>query len=226
MKISHIRDQLVVIGDSIDGVEIVTTTLNDFPSSWDASVQGIYARIKLPKFDKPWTDCTQEESRLISKSQKTNDEENQALVAHEQKRKERRNTSLKKTRRLVPDHKKDVSKIRCFNCKKLGHFSFQCPQGKGKRKHHAHVADMEESTSQKKTKESKDEEYVFVLALIGTITQGSDIWLMDSGASKHMTEFRSSLTNLIEKSSSLQVELGDDSKHEVKGVGEASYKLD
>jgi hypothetical protein len=41
-----------------------------------------------------------------------------------------------------------------------------------------------------------------------------------------MTGFRSSLTNLTENSSSLQVELGDDSKHAVKGVGEASFQLD
>jgi hypothetical protein len=164
--------------------------------------------------------------RLISKSQKTNYEENQALVAHVKKRKERRNTSSKKTRISILYHKKDVSKIRCFTCKKLGHFSYQCPQGKGKRKHHAQATDMEESTSQKRTKESKDEEYVFVSSLTGTISQGSDIWLMDNGASKHMTGFRSSLTKLTEKSSSLQVELGGDSRHEIKGVGEASYQHD
>jgi hypothetical protein len=125
------------------------------------------------------------------------------------KRKERREASPKKTRR--PHHKKDASKVRFYTCKKLGHYAFQCPHGKGKRKHHAHAADTEEPTSQKNAKESKDEEYVFVSALTGTITQGSDIWLMDSGASKHMTGFRSSLTKLTEKSSSLQVELGDDS---------------
>jgi hypothetical protein len=41
-----------------------------------------------------------------------------------------------------------------------------------------------------------------------------------------MTGSRISLSNLIEKSSSLQVELGDDSKHAVKVVGEASLELD
>ena len=134
----------------MDNVEIVTTTLNCFPYSWNSFVQGICARSKLPKFDKLWTDCIQEESRLISKSQKTNDKENRVLVAHVKKRKERRNTSPKKSRR--PYHKKDVSKIKCFTCKKLGHFSYQCPQGKGKRKHHVHATNMEESTSQKRTK--------------------------------------------------------------------------
>jgi len=88
MRISQIKDQLAAIGDSVDDAELVTTTLNGFPSSWDPFVQGICARGKLSKFDKLWTDCTYEESRLISKSQKTNDEENQALVAHVKKRKE------------------------------------------------------------------------------------------------------------------------------------------
>jgi len=41
-----------------------------------------------------------------------------------------------------------------------------------------------------------------------------------------MIGFRSSLTKLTKKSSSLQVELGDDSRHGVNGVGEASYQLD
>jgi hypothetical protein len=41
-----------------------------------------------------------------------------------------------------------------------------------------------------------------------------------------MTRFINSLSNLTAKSSSLQVELGDDSKHAVKGVAEPSLQLD
>jgi hypothetical protein len=176
MRISQIKNKLEAIGYSMDDAELVTTTLNGFPSSWDAFVQGICARRKLSKFDKLWSDYTQEESRLMSKPQKINDEDNQALVSHVKKRKERRNNSPKKNRRSIPNHKKDVSKIRCFNCQKLGHIAYKCPQGKGKIKHHAHAhAPNMESTSQKKTKESKDEEHVFVSSLAGTITQGSDI---------------------------------------------------
>jgi hypothetical protein len=83
-------------------------------------------------------------SRLISKSQKTNDEEKQDLVSHVKKRKERKNTSPNKTRRTY--HKKDVSKIKCFTCKKLGHYTYKFPHGKGKRKHYAHATNMEDST--------------------------------------------------------------------------------
>jgi hypothetical protein len=98
MRISQIKDQLAAIGDPVEDIELVTTTLNGFPSSWDPFVQGICARRRLPKFDKLWTDCTQEESRLISKSQKTNDDENQALVAQVKKRKEREEGNLRSLR--------------------------------------------------------------------------------------------------------------------------------
>jgi hypothetical protein len=40
MRISQIKDQLEAIVDSMDDEEIVTTTLNGFPYSWAAFVQG------------------------------------------------------------------------------------------------------------------------------------------------------------------------------------------
>jgi hypothetical protein len=39
MRISQIKDQLAAIGDSVDDAELVSTTLNEFPSSWDPFVQ-------------------------------------------------------------------------------------------------------------------------------------------------------------------------------------------
>jgi hypothetical protein len=102
-----------------------------------------------------------------------------------------------------------------------GHYVAQCPHRheKGNKKHHAHATDTEDH-------KAKDEEFVLVSTLMGTITQRSDTWLIDSGASKHMTRLINSLSNLIENDSSLQVELGDESKHAIKGVGEASLQLD
>jgi hypothetical protein len=189
MRILQIKYQLAAIGDSKDDVELATTTLNGFPSSWNPFVQGICARKKLHKFDKLWSDCTQEESRLISKSQNTNDDENQAPVAHVKKRKEREDVSPKKSKK--PRYKKDTSRIRCYSCKKMGHYATQCPHRheKGKKKHHAHAINT-------KDHKAKDEEFVFVSALTGTITQGSDTWLIDSSASQHMTGFKNYLLNL------------------------------
>ena len=50
--------------------------------------------------------------------------------------------------------------------------------------------------------------------------------MTDSGASKHMTGKKTTLSNLEEKNSSQKVSLGDDYQYPIKGIGESSYKLD
>ena len=60
-----------------------------------------------------------------------------------------------------------------------------------KRIHHAHAAEDDEPSTKRTIQDSddssSDEEYVLISALTGTITNGSNDWIIDSGASKHMT---------------------------------------
>ena len=80
-----------------------------------------------------------------------------------------------------------------------------------------------------KKKERNDNsniDYSLIPALTGAVTHGNDTWLVDSGASKHMTRFKSYLSTLIETESSQKVKLGDDYQYPIKRVGEASYKLE
>jgi hypothetical protein len=129
----------------VENAELVTTTLNGFHSYWDPFFQGIFTRIKLPKFDNLWTDFAQEESRLISKTLKTNDDENQSFSSHVKKRKDRREAIPKRDK--IPHYNKDASKFRCYSCKKLGHYSFQCPHKNEKGKHHANATNIEKNES-------------------------------------------------------------------------------
>ena len=50
----------------------------------------------------------------------------------------------------------------------------------------------------------------------------SDTWLIDSGASKHMTGYKENLSEVVEKKSYLRVVLGDDANYIVKGFGSTS----
>ena len=61
---------------------------------------------------------------------------------------------------------------------------------------------------------------------MGTISHGSNDWLIDSGASKHMTGCKESFVKLSEHDSPHKVKLGDDYQYPIKGSGEPSYKLD
>ena len=53
-----------------------------------------------------------------------------------------------------------------------------------------------------------------------------ETWLVDSGASRHKTGFKDSLSNLTKKDSSHRVRLGDNSSYPIKGIGNAFYSLD
>jgi hypothetical protein len=61
-------------------------------------------------------------------------------------------------------------------------------------------------------------------ALTGMIED--DMWIIDSGASMHMTGDQARLSNLNERKTSYKVELGDKSTYPVEGFGQASIKLE
>ena len=76
--------------------------------------------------------------------------------------------------------------------------------------HNAEGSDQE-IEEEAKNDEYSSEEYVLIYSLIGSISPGNDTWLVDSGASKHMTGYKDSLSCLLQKDSPHKVMLGDDS---------------
>ena len=91
----------------------------------------------------------------------------------------KKDNKAKKTKRYI-------SNIRCFTCDENGHLERDCPIQK--RRHHSHIAEDDEPTKKifKREKDDSDEEYVLISALTCTISHGSNDWLGDSGAYKHM----------------------------------------
>jgi hypothetical protein len=122
------------------------------------------------------------------------------------------------------EHRKDISRIQCFKCDKYGHIARDCPTRK-KGRQHASTADVDSEPHQR-DENIKDEAFFFISTLSGTVPTDSDIWLIDSGASRHMTGYREHLTDLVEKESRLHVVLGDNARYTVKGVGTSSFQLD
>ena len=84
-RVSQIKEQIEAIGDSVEEVELVMTTMNGLPRSWDPFIRGICSRSKLTKFSRLWEDCTQEEARLEAREEKLGEDENQALATHARK---------------------------------------------------------------------------------------------------------------------------------------------
>jgi hypothetical protein len=98
---------------------------------------------------------------------------------------------------------KDFSSYQCYHCDKMGHIAKNCPARKeeykkrNNKRHHAHAAEDDEPP--KKLTKEEIEDYVLFSALSGSVTPGEDTWLIDSGASKHMTGQKDILSSLTEK---------------------------
>jgi hypothetical protein len=159
--------------------------------------------------------------------QDSHHDDNQALASHTKRGKGNRRSfgkafkDKKISAALGHEHRKDISKIQCFRCDKYGHIARHCPTRK-KGRQHASTADVD-SELHHRDEDIKDEAFFFILALSGTVPTDSDIWLIDSGASRHMTGYREHLTDLVEKESRLHVVLGDNARYTLKGVRTSSF---
>ena len=109
--------------------------------------------------------------------------------------------------------KKDFSNYRCYIYQNMGHIAINCPNSKGQvrkgkyKRHHAHAA---EDDQERAKEDDSSEEYVLISTLSGTVTHGSDTWLIDSCASKPMTGYKDSFSKLVQKDSPHKVKLGYD----------------
>jgi hypothetical protein len=173
------------------------TTLNVLPIHWEPFLQSISGRAYLPGFDHLWIDYTQKKPNLYLEECKTPHDENQALSFHTKKgRRNRRsfNKAIKDKKTSSAsghEHKKDNSRIQCFRCDKYGHIERNCPTRK-KGRQLASTTDVDPEPHQR-DEDIKDESFFFISTLSGIIPTDSDIWLIDSGSSRHMTGHRDHL---------------------------------
>jgi hypothetical protein len=86
-----------------------------------------------------------------------------------------------------------MSKVKYFNCNKMGHSAKDFISKKKdyhKGKHHSSTTEEEESinkTSGSPKKQENRKEYYLVSALYRHLTTDQNSWLVDSGDSKYMT---------------------------------------
>jgi hypothetical protein len=211
-RLTQIRDELAAVGEKTEDVELVRVALNGFSKSWDVFVHGVVAREKLPEWQHLWDDFVQEEIRLGQSSGSSSsphivDEEGLAL-ASKGKGKKKKGGKKKNI---------DFSKVKCFQCHKMGHFASQCPEKKKKDK-----PQMAASAAVDEFAKSFEEDFCFVACMSSTAV--SDIWFVDSGASCHMTGRKEFFTRLQEGGVNLVIELGDDRRYKAQGVGTVTFQ--
>jgi hypothetical protein len=108
-----------------------------------------------------------------------------------------------------------MSKVKCFACKKMGHYVGQCSNRK-KQGGTAATADGEFQAQ-------FERECAFLICCISVETTPS-IWYIDSGASSHMTGVRDHFTDLKEPEVRMEIVLGDDIIVKVVGRGTVTFQ--
>ena len=83
-RVSQIKEQCEAVDEEVENAEIVMTTLNGLPRSWDSFIQGICARRNLVTFIRLQEEFSQEEARIVAREENMGSED-QNLIVHSKK---------------------------------------------------------------------------------------------------------------------------------------------
>jgi hypothetical protein len=141
-RFTQIRDELAAVREIVDPDFMVRTTLNNFTKPWGPFVRGIVSREIMPTWERLWDDFVQEETRLTSETsgqQQTLQGDEDLYLWTKGKKKVDKGARQGPKFGATPQgerssgQKRDMRKVKCFFCKKMGHYAGQCPNRKKKK---------------------------------------------------------------------------------------------
>eukprot|EP00253_Pinus_taeda_P035324 PITA_35324 len=159
--------------------------------------------------------CEKAEIRRTTRdgSSSKDDEEKLALASKARKGKEK--DSHPNSSSSHGGKKIDKSKVRCFNYHEVGHYATNCPLKKSKK-----------GSSEESEGEALASQFELDFTLITCMVSSMIVcgWFLDSGASFHMTDDKSFFNTLEEKDLKILIEMGNDEKYSVSGVGTVYFQ--
>jgi hypothetical protein len=152
-RYTQIRDELGAVGEMVDPNSLVRQAMNSFTKPWGPFVRGIVVREVIPTWERMWDDFVQEKIRLVAEAsgqrqqqqQPGQGDEDLALWTKGKKKADRggrqgpkfgappQGSGGESSSGQRSGQKRDMSKVKCFVCKKFEHYVGQCPNRKKKR---------------------------------------------------------------------------------------------
>ena len=193
-----ISDKLAAIGAPISEEDQVVTLLGSLPKNYATLITALEARVDDVKLDFVLQALMHEEMKQTDITQPKGGDE-AALVG----------TPKKKP-------------LTCYKCKQVGHIRRNCPQNQ--KKPFKHRAKAAENHSQQEQDSDSSADGAFT-ASVGSSDKESSKWIIDSGASSHMTHNKDILMNYKEFAVPENVALGDSSVVKALGSGTVSLMM-
>jgi len=202
----------------------VRTTLNGVSKSWYMFVQAVVGRERLPTWDRLWDAFVQEETRRGyiqgSTSGRREEEENVALAEKRKKGKFIKGpTGGDESQGQGKKKGKNMGKVKCWNCQKMGHYAVTCPKKKKKGK----TKDVAASVYVDRFSQRFEEDFAF-MAGRPTGESCSVTWYIDSGASCHMKGVREQFLELSQRTVGHDTVLGDDRAFSLASIGTVMFQ--
>lgn len=201
----EITDRLAAIGAPISEEDQVVTLLGSLPPSYSALVTTLESRVDMVK---------------LSYVQ-------QALVHEERKQQERsglQSGMLPATNQptaLLGAQEKPRRVVRCYECGELGHIRRFC---RGK-KNAEHSGPVHKAKAAERNHPDSDSDGAFAASVLSMHQSHMEQWLVDSGASSHMTRQKELLVDYVEFEKPEKVGLGDGKTVEAVGIGNVRMSM-
>ena len=192
----ELTDKLAAIKAPISEEDQVVTLLGSLPSNFSSLVTALEARDTITLSYVQQSLIREEQRMSGDRSMQTDAGSGRALVGKQDKMKDKR---------------------ACYMCGETGHFRKDCPKNRHKRKppvkpkHNAKPA----------AEESPDEEKAFGAS--SDLTTTPEKWIIDSGASSHMTQNKKFLVDYEEFKEPQKISLGDGRTVEALGRGNVHF---
>ena len=217
-----LRDQMAAIGVSISSVELARKCIRILPPKFDILATTLNTQVRVPPltFEDFSSILQEEELRQKARQQPQGEDATFSTNQKKGKAKDSRNSSS-----FAKDKKK--KKMKCFYCKKAGHIQSECRKKAADEKNG--VVKSSTTTTKKESSNNAQAELELWVAIEELCAKAvhsngaDDHWIIDSGATRHITSHKDWYSLLRPVGDDIVVAVGNDAKCPVKGTGTISF---
>lgn len=186
--ITEIFNELAVIGAPMEDEDKVVTLLASLPDKFDMLVTALEANTEVPSME------------IVTER-----------LLHEENKLKERGTVETSTEKVMLG-KKTKDRPKCHHCGKPGHLKRNCWSLKKENEKEQQSKQESKSVKHKANvvaADSESESLGLVTQALAASACSNNVWIIDSGATCHMTHDRTLMRNIVELSKPVEVQLGD-----------------